>query len=168
MSTISSIMVTTSSIVSVDVVKLIKPEIGDSNIKMCGKVVIIALNIVALLLTLRGFSSVIWLVNIAVGGFIQILVPVLGIFAFRRITKWGAMTGFVGGLVGTYLFQIVWGNPWGVWGGVWGLLCNIAICVVVSAFTKPMSENWRESFLRPLTVHSNPNPLGEKPQVTKA
>jgi SSS family solute:Na+ symporter len=162
MSTTSSIMVTTSSIVSVDVIKLIKPGLSDSNIRMCGKSVIIVLNIIAFLLTLLGFSSVIWLVNMAVGGFIQMLVPVLGIFAFKRMTKWGAMAGFVGGLVGTYLFQIQWGNPWGVWGGVWGLLCNIVIYVIVSAFTKPMSFAWRESFLKPLAVHSNPNPLGSR------
>ncbi|GHS96680.1 high-affinity proline transporter PutP [Synergistales bacterium] len=155
MSTTSSIMVATSSIVAVDIVKLAKSDIGDSSIKNWGKGAIIALNIVAFLLALRGFNSVIFLVNIAVGGFIQISIPVLGIFAFKRMTKWGAMTGFIGGLLCTYLFQIEMGNPWGVWGGVWGLLCNAVICIVISAFTKPIDLAWRESFLRPLTIHSN-------------
>lgn len=154
MSTTSSIMVSASSILAVDVVKLVRPGMNDEDTMKVGKMGIILINVIAFLLALRGSSSVIFLVNIAVGGFIQIAVPVMGIFAFKRITKAGAMVGFVSGLVGTYVAQIVMGNPLGVWGGIWGLMVNIIVTTIVSAVTKPVDAAWRSNFLQPLKDHS--------------
>ncbi len=150
MSTTSSIMVSASSILTMDVVKLAKPGMDDAATKKCGKIGIILINFIAFLLALRGSTSVIFLVNIAVGGFIQISVPVLGVFACKRMTKAGAMSGFITGLLATYLFQIVLGNPLGVWGGIWGLLCNIIVTSLVSLLTKPIDADWRNAFLKPL------------------
>ena len=90
------------------------------------------------------------LINLTLAGFAQMIVPVLGIFVFKRMTKEGACIGYLAGLIVSALGTITWGNPLGFMGGFWGFLANIVLCVVVSMMTKPVDADWREKYLAPL------------------
>lgn len=150
MSTISSILVTCSSIVAVDLGGLIAPGADVVKIRNWGRYSVLGMLVVGVGLSFMTINTIEILINLTLAGFTQILVPVLGIFVFKRITTKGACAGYLVGLIITYLGTVHWGNPLGFMGGMWGLAANAMVCIVVSAVTKPISSEDRAEFLSPL------------------
>lgn len=151
MSTISSILVTCSSIVAVDIGEMIAPNVDSKKVRNWGRYAVLAILIIGVILSFMTINTIEILINLTLAGFTQILIPVLGIFVFKRITPKGACLGYVAGLIITFLGTMYWNNPLGFMGGVWGLLANVIVCAVVSAFTKPISTEARSEFLAPLS-----------------
>lgn len=151
MSTISSILVSCSSIVAVDICKLAKPDATQEKVRKWGGNAVLVMLVIGVVLSFLTIRTIEILINLTLAGFTQILIPVLGIFVFKRVTTAGACCGYVSGLIITFLGTIVWNNPLGFMGGMWGLLANIIVCVAVSAFTKPISLEDRRQFLAPLS-----------------
>ena len=151
MSTISSILVTCSSIVAVDFGEMIAPGADPVRVRDRGRYAVLALLVIGVALSLISLNTITILINLTLAGFTQILIPVLGIFVFKRVTPAGACTGYIVGLIITFLGTIYWNNPLGFMGGMWGLLANAIICAIVSMFTQPISSEARAKYLAPLS-----------------
>ena len=102
-------------------------------------------------LSMISLNTIEILINLTLAGFTQILIPVLGIFVFKRMTTQGACLGYLTGLIVTYLGTVHWNNPLGFMGGMWGLAANAIVCIVVSMVTKPISPEARAEYLAPLS-----------------
>ena len=124
MSTISSILVTISSIVVVDFLGLAKKNMTSIEQRNYGRYGVLALLAVGVGLSFINLHTIEILINLTLAGFTQILVPVLGIFVFKGITKEGAIAGYVIGLIITFIGTVILNNPLGFMGGMWGLGAN--------------------------------------------
>lgn len=154
MSTISSILVTCSSIVAVDIGGMVAPGADPEKVRNWGRYAVLGMLVIGVVLSFMTINTIEILINLTLAGFTQILIPVLGIFVFKKVTPAGACSGYLAGLIITFLGTVYWGNPLSFMGGVWGLLANAVVCLVVSLVTKPVSAEDRDSFLAPL---SNPD-----------
>ncbi len=151
MSTISSILVTVSSIVAVDFLEMFKPDADTRTIRNWGRYGVLGVLVVGVGLSFVNLNTIEILINLTLAGFTQILIPVLGIFVFKRVTTAGAISGYVAGLVITYFGTIHWGNPLHFMGGMWGLAANALVCYIVSMMTRPISPEARAAYLEPLS-----------------
>lgn len=150
MSTISSILVTCSSILAVDIGETIRPDAADDKVRQWGRMLVLAILLIGVVMSFMTIQTIEILINLTLAGFAQMIIPVLGIFVFKRMTKEGACAGYLAGLIVSALGTITWNNPLGFMGGAWGFLANIVICIAVSAVTKPVSDEHRAAFLAPL------------------
>ena len=151
MSTISSILVSCSSIVAVDLGEMIAPNADVVKVRNWGRYAVLAMLMIGVGLSMISLNTIEILINLTLAGFTQILIPVLGIFVFKRMTTQGACLGYLTGLIVTYLGTVHWNNPLGFMGGMWGLAANAIVCIVVSMVTKPISPEARAEYLAPLS-----------------
>lgn len=91
-------------------------------------------------------ASLVQLLLIGYGFLAQIFPLCIGVFAWPRSTKYGAVAGLVIGLIAVAIFSFVIPNPLGVHAGIWGLIINIPIHIIVSLMTKPESKATMEIF----------------------
>ena len=163
LSTAAGLLLVISSSISHDLVKgLINPNISEKNELVVGRC---AAAIAILIAGYLGFDPPGWVAEVVAFAFglaAASLFPVifLGIF-YKRINKYGAISGMVTGLLFTYgyieyfkgLFLKWMGSPWGenvtsnwLFGispegiGVIGMLLNIIVAIVVSHSTKKPPE----------------------------
>jgi cation/acetate symporter len=163
LSTAAGLLLVISSSISHDLVKgLINPEISEKNELVVGRC---AAAIAILIAGYLGFDPPGWVAEVVAFAFglaAASLFPVifLGIF-YKRINKYGAISGMVTGLLFTYgyieyfkgLFLKWMGSPWGEnvtsnWLfsispegiGVIGMLLNIIVAIVVSHSTSKPPE----------------------------
>ena len=151
MSTISSILVSCSSIVAVDLGEMIAPNADVVKVRNWGRYAVLAMLVIGVGLSMISLNTIEILINLTLAGFTQILIPVLGIFVFKRMTTQGACLGYLTGLIVTYLGTVHWNNPLGFMGGMWGLAANAIVCIVVSMVTKPIPPEARAEYLAPLS-----------------
>lgn len=150
MSTVSSILVTTSSLITVDFIEKIKPDMPAERMRKVSRYVLLAVLAAGLILSMIDYSGIVILVNGSLGGFMQVFWPVLGVFFWKRATKQGAFAGFVGGIV-TFLVLTATGTEFlGFIPSFWGFLANGALFVIVSLCTPKIPERYRKEFLSPL------------------
>jgi SSS family solute:Na+ symporter len=135
MSTISSILVSASSIISVDLVKQYKPDMTTVQLRNLGRYIVLILLAVAVAFSMVKIQAILILVNVALAGFAQLVFPVIGVFAWKRATKEGAIAGLIVGLVLTIFFTVVIPNPLHTMAGIWGLLGNATVFFGVSLLT---------------------------------
>ena len=86
------------------------------------------------------------IVAVALGGCLQILPSLLGALYWKGITKEGAITGIIVGVVVLCITQFVIASPLGLHSGVWGLIFNVLSCIIVSRFTEAPSNEKVEMF----------------------
>ena len=158
MSTISSILVTTSSLVTVDFIQQAKPDMDPKKVRDISRTLILVILAAALALSLVNVSGIVILVNTALAGFMQAIWPVFGVFFWKRSTKEGAIAGFVAGIIITLALTATGINFLGFAPGFWGFVANGALFFGVSLCTKPVPESHRKAFLSPLEKHKT---LGE-------
>ena len=155
MSTVSSILVSATSIVSVDYGRSIKKDISDESIRKISKIAILGMLVLAVILSIVGYSSIAILINTALAGFAQSFWAIFGMFVWRKhATKEGAVSGLVVGLVITLVLTAMSKNLLGFAPGFWGVVCNGIVFFVVSLLTKPVDPAHAEEFLSPLVKHS--------------
>ena len=136
MSTISSIMVSASSIISVDIVKQFKPDMDTKTLRNSGRGVVLLILLFSLIFSLIKIQGIIILVNMALAGFAQIVFHVIGVFLWKKATKQGAITGLLVGLFLTIFFTAVIPHPLHFMAGLWGLIGNGIIFYFVSLMTQ--------------------------------
>lgn len=150
MSTISSILVTTSSLITVDFVQKAKPDMPAEKVQKVSRYAILVVLIAALILAMVGFNGIVILVNTALAGFMQAFWPVFGVFFWKRASKQGAVTGFAVGIILTLVLTATGTNLLGFAPGFWGFVMNGILFIAVSLCTPAVSAEHRESFLSPL------------------
>lgn len=150
MSTIAGNMNGASMIVTYDFIRMFKKNTTDKELKKYGRLVIIALLVIGYLLTLRTPSSITMLIQLMAAFNMMALYPVIGIFFWKRATAVGCLGGMVVGFATICVTNFVIKEPFGIVAGGWGLLVGMIVFVIVSLFTRPVSDEHRREFLKPL------------------
>lgn len=156
MSTVSSILVTTSSLITVDFIEKMKPDMSKEKMRKVSRYVLLVVLAAGLVLSMIDYSGIVILVNGSLGGFMQAFWPVFGVFFWKRATKQGAITGFIGGII-TFLVLTATGIEFlGFTPSLWGFLVNGVLFIIVSLCTPKISEEYRKKYLAPLENHKKP------------
>ena len=150
MSTISSILVCTGSLVTVDFIQRAKPNMSPESVRKTSRASIFIVMLLALILSMVNVEGIVILVNTALAGFMQVIWGVFGVFYWKRATKEGVIAGFVAGIVVTLVCTAMNVNPLGFNPGCTGFAVNTVLFFVISLCTKPVSEEYRTKFLSPL------------------
>lgn len=151
MSTISSIVVSASSLVSIDFYKRLKKNVTDEEVHNSGKIGIITLMVISIVLSMMKIQGIVLLVNTALAGFCQIVFAVIGVFHWHKATKEGVIIGFLSGLIITLVLTAENLFFLGFAPGFWGLVGNGVLFITISLMTKPLSKEHISNYLQPLT-----------------
>lgn len=150
MSTISSILVTTSSLITVDFVQQAKPDLPEEKLQKVSRFVLLLVLAFALVLAMVGYDGIVILVNTSLAGFMQAFWPAFGVFFWKRASKQGALAGFISGIALTLLLTATNTYLLGFAPGFWGFVVNGVLFLSVSLLTPPVPGEHREEFLSPL------------------
>lgn len=151
MSTVSSILVTCSSMLAMDVFKTFKPDADTVKCRNAGRWFVLALIVVCMVMSFSNSSGIALLVNTSYAGYAQMLIPAFCIFYSRKATKAGVFSGYVtGNVVCLVLTKFA---PWvlGWSAGIIGIASNIIVTIIVSLVTRKEPAAHKENYLRPLT-----------------
>ncbi|MCL6479101.1 MAG: sodium:solute symporter family protein [Peptococcaceae bacterium] len=143
-STINSIILTLSSMVSQDILKVLSPNIEESKLFAVGRVFVPLFAMAAFLFaTLR--LGLIAVLSVASSAGLLVIVPaIIGAFFWKRGTAAGAITSILVGGIVAFLFQFGGIKPLG-WGpGVWSGITSAALFIIVSLLTTPPREKAEE------------------------
>ena len=147
MSTISSLLVTSTSIISIDIVKTLKKDVSDKTLRNIGRYTTIAMLVIAVFYSQMSIPGIATLMNMSMAGFSQAFWPSLGLF-WKRASKQGAFWGYTIGVIIVAVLYFGGINFLGFTGGFWGFIVNGIIFVVVSLCTKPIEEKQRKEKLK--------------------
>ena len=153
MSTISSILVCTGSLVTVDFIQRARPDMPPEKVQKTSRLSILIVMVLALILSLMDVEGIVILVNTALAGFMQAIWGVVGVFYWKRATKEGVMVGFIAGIVTVLVLTAMNINPLGFNPGCTGFAVNTVLFFLISLCTKPVSQEYRTKFLEPLRKH---------------
>ena len=146
MSTIDSEVQICNSIIFTDVQRYIKlSEKGMLNMaRAVGVIIIVIATIITLypLPIIIEFSAYCW----GILGCLYFAPMLIGLY-WKRVNKWGILSGIFGGLIVFAVWQLLWGT--GIYGippfGV-GVLVSIILTILVSAITKPPPEEYLKGY----------------------
>lgn len=146
MSTISSILVSSTSMISVDIVKQLRPDIDSRGLRNIGRISIVVVMLIAIVSGFITIPGVAMLTNISASGFLLCSVPVLGMYFWRRSTPAAAFWSFtISQLItcGMYILNI---NPFGFTPGFVCLWIELVLFVSISLITKPMDRTYQTNY----------------------
>ena len=132
MSTADSQLHVTSSIFTIDIYKpFINKDATEERALFVGKIAIVVVSAIALLMSQFTNALLVAIVAVALGGCLQILPSLLGALYWKGITKEGAITGIIVGVVVLCITQFVIASPLSLHSSVWGLIfaCSISLLV---------------------------------------
>lgn len=151
MSTIAGNMNGASMILSYDVVRMLnKKKTDDSQMLKIGRICVIFLIAISYLLSLRTLSSITMLIQLMAAFNMAALYPIIGIFVWKRATVAGCLSGMIGGFVAVVITNFIVPNMFGIVAGGWGFGIGMFLFIIVSLFTKPIPQEWRDEFMAPL------------------
>ena len=135
----------------------LNPGADDREQKFFGRLGVGIIILVALLVATYAPASEIELGALALGFGFQLWPSLAAICWFPWITHQGAALGLVAGLLAVILtehfgasiaefsgFELPWGRwPWTIHSAGWGIVCNVAVCLIVSALTQRKGDRQR-------------------------
>jgi SSS family solute:Na+ symporter len=143
-STINSIILTLSSMVSQDILKVSNPNVEESKLYSVGRIFVPLFAIVAFLFATLKLGLIAVLSVASSAGLLVIVPAIVGAFFWKRGTAAGAITSIVIGGIAAFYFQFGGVKPLG-WGpGVWSGIISVFLFVVVSLLTAPPKEKAEE------------------------
>jgi len=155
MSTFSSIAISVSSLITMDLVRILKPNLEDQKLRTIARIVVLCLVVVSVTAAIVGTDGIVVLINTAMAGFAQAFWPIFGVLVWRRATKQGALAAWLVGIttavVLTWIGNHTGNHMFGFIPGFWGLLFSGIALFAVSLMTKPMDKSHQEEFLKPIT-----------------
>ncbi|MEM1545318.1 MAG: sodium:solute symporter family protein [Candidatus Methanomethylicia archaeon] len=140
MSTIDSEVQICNSIVFIDMLRYLK--LSERGMLAVARILAVVIVIICTLITLYPlpiiieFSAYCW----GILGVLYFAPMMIGLY-WRRVNKWGVISGVFGGLIVFAVWQMLWGTriygiqPFGV-----GVLVSILLTIIISAVTKPPPE----------------------------
>ncbi|GIN97257.1 sodium:proline symporter [Siminovitchia terrae] len=140
MSTISSQLIVTSSALTEDLYKLIfRRDASDKELVFFGRMAVLAVALIAFILSSNKTESILNLVAHAWAGFGASFGPVVVLSLYwRKLTNWGAIAGMVAGAVTVLVWQSL---GFALYEIVPGFIINLLVAVIVSLITyKPNEE----------------------------
>ncbi|MBM7645242.1 SSS family solute:Na+ symporter [Scopulibacillus daqui] len=142
MSTISSQLLVTSSAVTNDFYKtFIRREATDKELVLVGRLAVLAVSIIALLLSISPNQTILSLVGHAWAGFGSAFGPAILVSLYwKRMTKWGALAGLIVGGLTVIIWLIIPGLSDFLYEMIPGFFLSLAAVIVVSLLTKEPDE----------------------------
>lgn len=143
--------VTAGAMLSRDLYKrYLNPEADDREQKLFGRIGVGMVVLAALLISTYAPASEIELGALALGFALQLWPALAAICWFPWITRQGATLGLAAGILAVIFterfgvsiaefsgFELPWGRwPWTIHSAGWGIVCNVAVCVIVSALSQ--------------------------------
>jgi SSS family solute:Na+ symporter len=147
MSTVDSLLITLSSMLSIDVVRgFFRVSLSDRVSANLGRIFIVIMTAIAYLLALRTPTALAQLAVLMVAWVGCVLIPLIGPLMWSRGTKVGAIAALVVGSVAVAVTTFYVPSPLGFTANMWGPVLGAITFVVVSLFTKPVSEERQARF----------------------
>ncbi|MGD8783230.1 MAG: sodium/proline symporter PutP [Thioalkalispiraceae bacterium] len=142
MSTADSQLLVSASVLTEDVYRILnKKELSQQHLVWVGRVIVIALSVLALWLAHDPDSSVLDLVAYAWAGFGAAFGPVMILSLFwRNINRSGAIAGILSGAITVVVWKHLSGGIFELYEMVPGFLISLILIVVVSRTTRPPEE----------------------------
>lgn len=138
MSSIDSMLLIASSSIAEDLWNKIfyKGKLSDQKTILVSQIATVVLGIIAIVIALNPLDSVFWLAVFAWAGLATCFGPpiILSLF-WKKVTKWGAISGMIVGPLVTILWYF-W-SPIDIYEGGPAFVAAILTIVIVSLFTKP-------------------------------
>lgn len=130
------------------VVAVFKQDMPERRVVLLTRLSVIGISVLAYLLALGQFASLVQLLLGAYGAVVQLFPLIVAVFFWKRATTAGAYAGLISGSLVTILFTfIITPTPLGIHAGIWGLLVNTVFLVGVSLATKPMAQEHVDKFV---------------------
>lgn len=148
MSTISSVLVSSTSMISVDFVKKFNPNVSDRGLRNVGRYSILVVVAIAILSGFVTIPGVAILNNISASGFLVASIPIIGMFFFKRASEKSVFWSFLIGELITAYFYIRNINPLGFTSGFAGFVIELVIFVVLSFIFQPMDKKYRNDYFK--------------------
>lgn len=143
-STINSIILTLSSMVSQDILKVSNPNVEESKLYSIGRIFVPLFAIVAFLFATLKLGLIAVLSVASSAGLLVIVPAIIGAFFWKRGTAAGAIASIVIGGIAAFFFQFGGVKPLG-WGpGVWSGIISLGLFIIVSLCTSPPREKAEE------------------------
>ncbi len=147
MSTLDSILHSNMTILTRDVYqRFIAPDSDEVRLLKVGRLIVVALLVVAYLLSVSSSELLVIIVTLSAAGTLQLLPAICGVcFVSRwRPTSSGVLAGISAGLIVLYVTTIELPHPLGLHGGIWALMVNGGATLIVSSLTqRPSTETVR-------------------------
>lgn len=150
MSTAAGSLFSASSIGTMNILRSLKPDMEDKKLQRVGKILIVLFALFCSWQALSTGTSITLLMALGLSLLAGAVLPLSGLFFWKRATAAGSIAGIIA-LLGSMVY-FNWFNPnfLGIYAGCWALGCGVAVFVVVSLFTEPVSDEQRERFLAPI------------------
>lgn len=143
-STTNSIILTLSSMVSQDILKVSNPNLEDSKLYSIGRIFVPLFAIAAFLFATLKLGLIAVLSVASSAGLLVTVPPIIGAFFWKRGTAAGAITAIVVGGISAFVFQFGGIKPLG-WGpGVWSGIVSTSLFIIVSLLTAAPREKAEE------------------------
>ena len=136
-STLGSIILTLSSLFTRDVVKHVRPDIGERSETFVGRIALVVLLAACVGFAYLRVGLITILSSMASGGLLVMAPAIIGAFFWKRATAAGALVSMIVGGVLTAVMYLTNFYPLGWWPSVWGALVTVVLFVGVSLATKP-------------------------------
>lgn len=147
MSTISSQLLVTSSALTEDFYKaFIRKDASDRELVLVGRLAVLAISLIALIMALHPNETILNLVGYAWAGFGAAFGPVVLLSLYwKRMTKWGALSGMLAGALTVIAWEQVEAfRP--VYEIIPGFIVCTAVIIVVSLLTKKPPAEIEDEF----------------------
>ncbi|MEC1500777.1 sodium/proline symporter PutP [Bacillus sonorensis] len=147
MSTISSQLLVTSSTLTEDFYKaFIRKDASDRELVLVGRLAVLAISLIALIMALHPNETILNLVGYAWAGFGAAFGPVVLLSLYwKRMTKWGALSGMLAGALTVIAWEQVEAfRP--VYEIIPGFIVCTAVIIVVSLLTKKPPAEIEDEF----------------------
>lgn len=145
MSTVSSQLIVTSSALTEDLYKLLfRRAASDKELVSFGRLAVLAVAIVAYILSSNKTETILNLVSHAWAGFGASFGPIIVLSLYwRKLTNWGAIAGMVSGAITVLVWQWTGSELYEI---VPGFLINLLVAVIVSLATYKRNEEIEKEF----------------------
>lgn len=150
MSTAAGALFTASSIATMNIIKVIKPDIDDKKLSKYGKLLIVVIAVFAVTQAIRTSTPLSNLAIIGISIYAGSALCLFGVLIWKRASKAGACAGVAAMLISAIYFYFINPNILGIFSGTWAFAVGALVFVIVSLCTKPVDPAHREEFLKPI------------------
>ena len=146
MSTMDAQLHTTGTMITVDVIKKVKPDISEVKEVTISKAFLVVLCLITFILALFKTATILRIAEISFSGFACMVPAFIGAQWWKRCSKWGVLSSLVGGFIALQLYFFVFPNAlsWATLGGflpvIPGLFISVVLLIVVSLLTEPPTD----------------------------
>lgn len=135
-STLGSIILTLSSMGTMNMVGSLKPDISENSKLIIGKAIIPILLVICIIFASLQLNLIAILSSMASGGLLVAVPAFIGAFFWRDGTDQGAIWSIIIGGTITGALYLTSYYPLGIWPPVWGLIISLSIFIGVSKLTE--------------------------------